>query len=190
MTTPPIPAPLPYRPARTRTDLFAALLTAAREFGRNKTIIYDQVDGEDRPITYKEVLRGAFGLGSALAGKTKSGESVGLMLPTGAGAVIGFYALSAYNRVPAMLNFTAGSRNLKAAMKAAEVTKIVTARKFVELAGLEALIKDLSAAARATRAPASSSSPPAPRASPRASFSAMRTSWRTSNRCARISAST
>ena len=144
MTTPQIPAPLPYRPARTRTDLFAALLRAAGEFGRNKVIIYDQVDGEERPITYKEVIRGSFGLGSALAHKTKPGESVGVMLPTGAGAVIGFYALSAYNRVPAMLNFTAGSRNLKAAMRAAEVTKIVTAHKFVELAGLEALVKDLS----------------------------------------------
>jgi acyl-[acyl-carrier-protein]-phospholipid O-acyltransferase/long-chain-fatty-acid--[acyl-carrier-protein] ligase len=66
------------------------------------------------------------------------------MLPTGAGAVIGFYALSAYNRVPSMLNFTAGSRNLKAAMRSAEITKIVTARKFVEVAGLEALTKDLS----------------------------------------------
>lgn len=144
MTTPAIPAPLPYRPSRTRTDLFAALLRAAGEFGHSKVIIYDQVDGQERPITYREVIRGAFGLGSALASKTKSGESVGVMLPTGAGAVIAFYALSAYNRVPAMLNFTAGSRNLKAAMRAAEVTKIVTAHKFVELAGIEALIKDLS----------------------------------------------
>ena len=141
MTSTPIPAPLPYRPSRTRTDLFAALLRAAGEFGRNKVII---VDGDEREITYKEVIRGAFGLGSALASRTKSGESVGVMLPTGAGAVIAFYALSAYNRVPAMLNFTAGSRNLKAAMRAGEITKIVTAHKFVELAGLESLMSDLS----------------------------------------------
>lgn len=146
MSPTPIPAPLAYRPSQTRTDLFAALLRAAGEFGKNKTIIFDQVDGEDRPLTYKEVIRGSFGLGSALASKTKSGESVGVMLPTGAGAVIAFYALSAYNRIPAMLNFTAGSRNLKAAMRAGEVTKIVTARKFVELAGLDVLIKDLSRA--------------------------------------------
>ena len=67
MTTLPIPAPLPYQPARTRTDLFAALMRAAGEFGRNKTIIYDMVDGEERLLSYKEVIRGAFGLGSALA---------------------------------------------------------------------------------------------------------------------------
>ncbi len=43
------------------------------------------------------------------------------MLPTGAGAVITFFAVNAYGRVPAMLNFTAGSRNIKAALKAAKV---------------------------------------------------------------------
>ncbi len=140
----PIPAPLPYRPARTRTDMFASLLRAAGEFGKDKVIV---VDGDEREITYKEIIRGAFGLGSALASRTKSGENVGLMLPTGAGAVVGFFALTAHGRVPAMLNFTAGSRNLKAAMRAAKVTKIVTARKFVELGGLETLISELESAA-------------------------------------------
>ena len=133
MTSIPIPAPLPYRASRTRTDLFAALLRASREFGKGKVIV---IDGDGRKLTYKEIIQGSFGLGSALAAKTKAGESVGVMLPTGAGAVVGFYALSAYNRVPAMLNFTAGSRNLKAAMRAAEITKIITARRFVELGGL------------------------------------------------------
>ena len=141
MTSTPIPAPLPYRASRTRTDLFAALLRASREFGKGKVIV---IDGDGRKLTYKEIIQGSFGLGSALAAKTKAGESVGVMLPTGAGAVVGFYALSAYNRVPAMLNFTAGSRNLKAAMRAAEITKIITARRFVELGGLEGLIDELS----------------------------------------------
>ncbi len=141
MTGQPIPAPLPYRPSRTRTDLFTALYRAQKEFGGSKVIL---VDGDDRELTYKEIIRGAFALGSALRKGTKAGEAVGLMLPSGAGAVVGFYALSAFNRVPAMLNFTAGSRNLKAAMKAADISRIVTARKFVELGGLEALIEELS----------------------------------------------
>jgi hypothetical protein len=33
------------------------------------------------------------------------------MLPTGAGAVLAFLAVSAYGRVPAMLNFTSGAAN-------------------------------------------------------------------------------
>ncbi|ABI75576.1 2-acylglycerophosphoethanolamine acyltransferase/Acyl-[acyl-carrier-protein] synthetase [Hyphomonas neptunium ATCC 15444] len=136
-----VPAPLAYKPQRTRTDLFSALLRASREFGGGKTIV---VDGDERALTYKEIIRAAFGLGSALKKGTRKGEAVAIMLPTGVGAVIAFYAVSAFGRVPAMLNFTAGSKNLKAAMKAAKVKRIITAHKFVELGGLETLIEDLS----------------------------------------------
>ncbi|MFN7054730.1 AMP-binding protein [Hyphomonas sp.] len=139
-----VPAPLAYRPKRTHTDLFSALIRASREFGPGRTII---VDGDERELSYKEIIRASFALGSALKKGTKKGDAVGVMLPTGAGAVIAFFALSAFGRVPAMLNFTAGSKNLKAAMKAANVTRIITAHKFVELGGLETLIADLSKAA-------------------------------------------
>ena len=136
-----IPAPIDYKPSRTRVDLFGALLRAKSEFGANRVVL---VDGDERELTYKEIVQAAFGLGSALRKGTHNGEAVGIMLPTGAGSVIGFYAISAFNRIPAMLNFTAGARNIKSAMKAAEITRIVTAHKFVELAGLESLIEELS----------------------------------------------
>lgn len=136
-----VPAPLPYVPARTRINLFSALLRAGREFGTSKEIL---VDGDERIVTYKEIIRASFGLGSALKKGTKRGESVGVMLPTGAGSVIAFFALTAYGRVPAMLNFTAGSKNLKAAMRAAKVKRLVTAHKFVELGGLHDLMTELS----------------------------------------------
>ncbi|WP_439619997.1 AMP-binding protein [Hyphomonas sp.] len=144
MTSVTIPSPIAYRSARTHIDLFSALLRAKHEFGADKVIV---IDGDDRELTYKEIIRAAFGLGAALRKNTKRGEAIGVMLPTGAGAIIAFYALSAYDRTPAMLNFTAGSANLKSAMQAAGVKRIVTAHKFVELAGLESLITDLSTAA-------------------------------------------
>ncbi|MBY9067841.1 AMP-binding protein [Hyphomonas sp. WL0036] len=136
-----VPAPLEYKPQRTRTDMFSALIRASREFGVNRAIL---VDGDERELSYKEIIRGAFALGSALKKGTRKGEAVAIMLPSGAGAVIAFYAVSAYGRVPAMLNFTAGARNLKAALKAAKVKRVVTAHKFVELGGLEELIGELS----------------------------------------------
>ena len=141
MTGQTIPAPLPYQPSRTRTDLFSALFRAKKEFGSGKAIL---IDGDERELTYKEIVQAALALGSTLRKGTKPGEAVGVMLPSGAGAVIGFYAISAFNRIPAMLNFTAGSRNLKAAMKAGQISRIVTAHKFVELGGLEDLIEELS----------------------------------------------
>jgi acyl-[acyl-carrier-protein]-phospholipid O-acyltransferase/long-chain-fatty-acid--[acyl-carrier-protein] ligase len=140
-----IPSPTPWRPSRIRIDTFGALLRAKHEHGAGKTIV---IDGDDRKLTYKEIIQASFGLGSALKKGTKFGENVGIMLPTGAGAVIAFYAVSAYGRVPAMLNFTAGSKNLKSAMKAANVKRIVTAHKFVELGGLEDLLAELSSVAK------------------------------------------
>jgi len=136
-----VPAPLTYKPENTRTNLFTALMRASSEFGAGKPVL---VDGDERVLTYKEIIRAVFGLGSALRKGTRRGEAVGVMLPTGAGAVIGFFALTAYGRVPAMLNFTSGSKNLKAAMRAAKVRRMITARKFVELGGLEDLISELS----------------------------------------------
>ena len=136
------PSRLPFNRRRTQTDVFSALLRARREFGGKKIII---IDGDERKMSYTEIVQAAFALGHALKKHTKAGENVGVMLPTGVGAALAFYALSAYGRVPAMLNFTAGSRNLKSAMTAGEVTKIITAHKFVELGGLEDLVADLGA---------------------------------------------
>ncbi len=129
-----------FRVARTRQDLFSGLLKARSKFGGSTEII---VDGDERVLTYNDVVRASFALGAALKDQTESAETVGVMLPTGAGAVIAFYALQVAGRSPAMLNFTAGTRNLRAAGKAAQVKTIVTARKFVELANLEPLIAEL-----------------------------------------------
>ena len=85
-----VPAPLAYKPQRNRTDVFSALVRASREFGAGKTIL---VDGDERELSYKEIIRAAFGLGSALKKGTKRGEAMAIMLPTGAGAVIAFYAI-------------------------------------------------------------------------------------------------
>lgn len=138
---PAVPPKIPFKLSRAKTDLFTALLRAKSKFGSSKVAI---VDGDERELTYKEVVRGSFGLGNALKKLTKKNEKVGVLLPTGAGAVITFYALEAYSRIPAMMNFTAGAKNLRSAMKAAEVTKIITAHKFIELGNLDPLVEQLS----------------------------------------------
>ena len=126
---------------RSRRSLFAAYLASARKNGARATAL---TDGDGKEFSYQEITRAAFALGGALARMTKPKERVGILLPTGAGAIIAFFALLSRGRVPAMLNFTSGSRNLLAACKAAEVTKIVTAKKFIDIAGLEKLIAELS----------------------------------------------
>lgn len=129
---------------RSRRPIFAAYLASARKNGADATAL---TDGDGKEFSYKEITRAAFALGGALARMTTPKERVGILLPTGAGAIIAFFALLSRGRVPAMLNFTSGSRNLLAACKAAEVTKIITAKKFIDIAGLEKLVGELSAGA-------------------------------------------
>jgi acyl-[acyl-carrier-protein]-phospholipid O-acyltransferase/long-chain-fatty-acid--[acyl-carrier-protein] ligase len=131
---------VPFDISRTRKTLFAALAEARKTYGGKRIAV---VDGDERTITYDELIRAALALGSALKKGTRAGDSVGIMLPTGAAAVIAFFAVSAYGRVPAMLNFTAGAAALKSALGTAKIKRVVTAHRFIELGKFEALIDEL-----------------------------------------------
>lgn len=126
----------PFRLSRARKSVLQAMIRAKNKVG-GKTVVI--IDADGRQLDYNELLRASFALGSALAKLTENGEKVAVLLPTGAGSGIAFFALNTYGRIPAMLNFTAGAKAIKAACRAAQVTKIVTAHKFIELGGLEEL---------------------------------------------------
>jgi len=126
---------------RARRSIFGAFLERVRKSG-GKTVAI--IDGDGRKFTYKELARAAFGLGGPISRLTQKDEHVGVLLPTGAGVLITFFALHSRGRIPAMLNFTSGPKNLEMAGKAAQITKVLTARKFVEIGKLEGLIESLS----------------------------------------------
>ena len=111
-------------------SLFDALVEARHTYGAKKLILEDQ---ERTPLTYTDLIRAAFALGRKIAGFTKSGERVGIMLPSSVGGVVTFFALHAFGRVPTMLNFTAGIRNLRAACDLAGVKTVLTSHRFVEI---------------------------------------------------------
>ncbi|MAL08966.1 MAG: 2-acylglycerophosphoethanolamine acyltransferase [Maricaulis sp.] len=130
----------PFARSQYNRSVFSALLKARAKVGGSKVCI---IDADGRELTYDQLVQGAFALGNALKTGTKKGEKVAILLPTGAGAAIAFFALQAYGRIPAMLNFTAGPRALKAACRAAQATTVITARKFIELGNLEPLAASL-----------------------------------------------
>jgi len=131
---------VPFDVDRAYKPVFRALTQARSRFGGKRAAL---VDGDERVLTYDEIVRASLALGHALKAGTRAGEAVGVMLPSGAGAVIAFFAVSAYGRVPAMLNFTAGAAAIKAALQMAQIKRIVTAHKFIELGKFEALIDEL-----------------------------------------------
>jgi acyl-[acyl-carrier-protein]-phospholipid O-acyltransferase/long-chain-fatty-acid--[acyl-carrier-protein] ligase len=117
-----------------------AFLDACKTYGPDTEII---TDGDGRKLTYGEIRRAAFALSGAMKSGTSPGEAVGILLPTGAGSVIALLALHAAGRVPAMMNFTAGAKNLEAAAKTAPFKTVVTARRFIEIGGLQSLIEEI-----------------------------------------------
>ncbi len=126
-----------FNAAASRVTLFSALLRAAREQGKAKVILEDP---ERQPLSYGRLVLGALVLGKKLIAGTAKGERIGVLLPNVQGLAVTVFGLSAYGRVPAMLNFTAGPKNLLAACNVAGLTKIVTARRFIDQAKLDDVV--------------------------------------------------
>lgn len=129
-----------FDPKLARHTVFDALLVAAKRYGANKPILEDQ---ERNPLSYTDLIRASFALGRKIAAMTKRGEHVGLLLPSSSAAVVTFFGLHAFGRIPTMLNFTAGLRNLRAAVKLAEVKRVLTSHRFVEQGKLHDIIDAL-----------------------------------------------
>lgn len=127
----------------TPPDLFAALLAARAVHGPKHPILADPTAG---PLGYGRVVAASLVLGRRLARRTAPGEAVGLMVPNSIGAAIAFLGLEATGRVPAMLNHTAGIDAVLSACRTARVRTVITSRRFVELARLEAMVAQLAGA--------------------------------------------
>lgn len=128
----------PFDAEGARTTLFSALLAAVSRHGKARIALEDP---ERQPISFGRLVLGAFVLGRKLAAQTQKGEKVGLLLPNMQGMAVTLFGLSAYGRVPALLNFTAGTKNLKAACEVAPLSTIVTSRRFIDQAKLDEVIE-------------------------------------------------
>lgn len=131
-----------FDPEASRSTLFGALLDARRRFGGSKPAVEDP---ERSPLSYDRLVLASLVIGRKLAAETERGEAVGVFLPNVNAAAVVLMGLSAYGRVAAPLNFTFGVRNLRAAVRAAEIELIVTSRRFVDTARLEDVLGELSA---------------------------------------------
>jgi acyl-[acyl-carrier-protein]-phospholipid O-acyltransferase / long-chain-fatty-acid--[acyl-carrier-protein] ligase len=140
-------SPPPFDLAATRRSLFDALIDARERHGGKMVILEDQ---DRRPLTYTDLIRAAFALGQRLRRVTQPGEHVGMLLPTSMGAVVTFFALHAIGRIPVMLNFTAGSRNIRAACGSADIRLVLSSRRFIAQGRLEDLAEDISRVAAVT----------------------------------------
>src|SRR5205085_8429015 len=119
---------------------FAAVLEARAAHGGDHRILEDPGTA---PLTYDRTIAASLVLGRRLARGTARRDTVGLMLPNSVGAALAFFALQATGRVPAMLNHTAGTDGVLSACRTAGLRRVITSRRFVELAKLAALAERL-----------------------------------------------
>lgn len=113
--------------------LYSALMDASEIFGRKRRLLEDMKQIE---YSYNDLLKMVLMLGRVAARVTSPDERVGLLLPNVAPTLSLIFGLTALRRVPAMLNYTAGTDGLQAACVAAQIRTIIASRAFVEQARL------------------------------------------------------
>lgn len=123
--------------------LFTGFIAGARMGQKFKSTIEDS---NRNPLSYRQVLARCFILGRQFKDQTAPGEIVGLMMPTTIAGMVCFFALQAYRRIPAMLNFSTGFYSLYSACQTAKIKTIYTSWQFVQTAKLEPLVAELRAA--------------------------------------------
>ncbi|HNX30051.1 MAG TPA: AMP-binding protein [Holophaga sp.] len=130
----PSPVPVGVPPGTTLAEVF--LNQAAR--GPDRVLAADQAGGAR---TFRDVITGILALRPVLAGL--EGTYVGLMLPASSGVTTLFMALIFAGKIPVMVNWTVGSRNLVHGLDLLGVRHVLTAGPLV--AKLEAQGTDLAA---------------------------------------------
>ncbi len=123
-----------------RQTLFHSLIDAGKTHGRHHQVLEDV---ERKPLSYGKMLIACFVLGRELAKDTRAEEHAGVLLPSTNATAITFFALQAYGRVPAMLNFSTGISNVVSGCNAAEIKTVYCSRRFVEMGRLEAMVAAL-----------------------------------------------
>ncbi|NBO19424.1 MAG: acyl-[ACP]--phospholipid O-acyltransferase, partial [Proteobacteria bacterium] len=124
-----------------RHSFLDSLLEAASKHGPRKIVATDGITRDT--LSYRQLLTKSFALSAALEGLLEGQSHVGMLLPTANGAMVVFTALHMLQKVPCMLNFSAGEANMLHACMLAQAKTIVTSRAFVEKAKLEEVVAAL-----------------------------------------------
>ncbi|NNM60526.1 MAG: acyl-[ACP]--phospholipid O-acyltransferase [Legionellales bacterium] len=129
-----------FESSNYKKTLFASLLEARSLHGSRTEIIEDI---ERAPFSYHKLITYSFILGGKIAKNTSMSEHVGILLPNMVSTVTTFFALQAFSRIPAMLNYSTGINNVVIACQTANIKTIYTSLKFVRLAKLTEMVSAL-----------------------------------------------
>jgi acyl-[acyl-carrier-protein]-phospholipid O-acyltransferase/long-chain-fatty-acid--[acyl-carrier-protein] ligase len=122
------------------STLFSAFLEAISTYGRSTMLVEDMRQVEE---SYGDLLKKSLALGRLTNKISSKHENVGVLMPNVTNTICLIFGMSAFGRVPAMLNYTAGSAGIQNACTAATVNTIISSREFIKTAKLEEVISGL-----------------------------------------------
>ena len=120
--------------------LYTALVDALQTYGRGRKLVEDMRQTE---YSYTALLKMTLVLGLLLRRISARGETVGVLLPNLAATLCMVIGMTAFRRIPAMLNYTSGTDGMQSACVAARIVTIVASRKFLDTARLQAQVDAL-----------------------------------------------
>lgn len=126
--------------SQQHTNFFDTFLQAIDRFGAKTPLIEDLNEKEEN---YKALLKKSLALGRIACKVSDAGEAIGVLMPNVTNTIGLILGMSAFNRIPAMLNYTAGSNGIQNACHAAQVKTVISSRAFIEKAKLEPVIDAL-----------------------------------------------
>ncbi|MGV3582010.1 MAG: bifunctional acyl-ACP--phospholipid O-acyltransferase/long-chain-fatty-acid--ACP ligase [Methylophilus sp.] len=128
-----------FQAEKSRT-LFEAFLDTIDKYGIKTKIVEDMNEVEE---SYQELLKKSLALGRIACKVSVPNEAVGVMMPNITNTLALILGMTAFNRIPAMINFTSGTAGIQNACIAANVKTIITSHKFIETAKLESVVEQL-----------------------------------------------
>jgi len=126
-----------FQAQKSRT-FFEAFLDTIDKFGANTKIIEDMNEVEE---TYQDLLKKSLALGKIACKVSAPNEVVGVLMPNVTNTLALILGMTAFNRIPAMLNYTAGSAGMQDACTTANIKTVISSRKFIEVAKLESVVE-------------------------------------------------
>jgi acyl-[acyl-carrier-protein]-phospholipid O-acyltransferase/long-chain-fatty-acid--[acyl-carrier-protein] ligase len=120
--------------------LFEAFLDAISIYGRKTVLVEDMRQVEE---SYGELLKKSLALGRIASKVTMPHENVGVLMPNVTNTICLVFGMSAFARVPAMLNYTSGSAGIQNACTVACIKTIISSREFIKVAKLEEVVAGL-----------------------------------------------
>jgi len=129
-----------YQTAPKNQTLIGRLLDARRIHGGGHIIAEDV---GRHPLSYNALITRSIILGRQLIKQCGSDETIGVLLPSTLATVATFWGLQFHGRVTAMLNYTVGAQGLVSACETATLKRVITSRRFIAQAKLDAVVASL-----------------------------------------------